>query len=106
MEIKLPHMPFKFNTPDGQMEITVRSGSVKGKAEARDLFAAAATFIQHGPKALERIQITPNVKSHGEVMKTLLTGFMINPEAHDNQSLDYRILSALCKAKGVEELDN
>jgi hypothetical protein len=106
MEIKLPHMPFKFDTPDGPMEITVRSGSRQGKAEARDLFAAAATFIQHGPKALERLQITPNARSHGEVMKALLSGFKVNPEAHDNQSPDFRILSALCKAKGVEELDN
>ena len=88
------------------MEITVRSGAAKGKAEVRDLYAAAATFIHHGPKALERIQITPNVKSHGEVMKTLLTGFVVTPEKHDALSLEYRILSALCKAKGVEELDN
>lgn len=99
-------MPFKFNTPEGQMEITVRSGSVKGKAEVRDLYAAAATFIQHGPKALERIQITPNVKTHGEVMKTLLTGFVVTPEKHDALSLEFRILTALCKAKGVQELDN
>lgn len=106
MEIKLPHMPFKFNTPDGQMEITVRSGSVKGKAEARDLYAAAATFIQHGPKALERIQLTPNVASHGETMKSLLNGFVVNPDKHDKLSLEFRILSALCKAKGVQELDN
>ena len=79
---------------------------LKSKAEVRDLYAAAATFIQHGPKALERIQLTPNVKSHGEVMKTLLTGFVVTPEKHDTLSLEYRILSALCKAKGVEELDN
>jgi hypothetical protein len=24
MEIKLPHMPFKFDSPEGRMEITVR----------------------------------------------------------------------------------
>ena len=26
MEIKLPHMPFKFDSPEGRMEITVRRG--------------------------------------------------------------------------------
>jgi hypothetical protein len=106
MEIKLPHMPFKFNTPDGQMEVTVRSGALKSKIETRHLYAAAAIFIQHGPKALERIQLTPNVKTHGEVMKTLLTGFAVNPDKHDQHSIEHRILSALCKAKGVQELDN
>jgi len=79
---------------------------VKSKAEARDLYAAAATFIQHGPKALERIQLTPSVASHGETMKSLLNGFVVNPDKHDKLSIEHRILSALCKAKGVQELDN
>lgn len=106
MEIKLPQMPFKFATPDGQMEITVRSGSRQGKNETRDIYAAAAAFIDHGPRALERIQITPNAKTHAEVMKALVTGFVVNLEAHDKQSLDYRVLQALCQAQGVVELDN
>ena len=106
MEIKLPHMPFKFETPDGPMEITVRSGSLQGAVEVQDLYAAAAAFIDHGPRALERIQITPNAKTHGAVMKALVTGFVVDLEAHDSQSLERRVLEALCNAQGVEVLDN
>ena len=106
MEIKLPQMPFKFLTPDGLMEITVRSGSGQGRSEPGDLYAAAAAFIDHGPRALERIQITPNARTHGEVMKALVTGFVVDLDAHDKQSLDYRVLDALCQAQGVEVLDN
>jgi len=106
MEIRLPHMPFKFQTPDGLMEVTVRSGSVQGRVETQNLYAAAAAFIGHGPRALERIQITPNAKSHTEVMKTLVTGFKVTPGAHDKDSLDFRVLTALCTAQGVVDLDN
>jgi len=88
------------------MEVTVRSGSRPGAREAQDLYAAAAAFIDHGPRALERIQITPNAKTHGEVMKALVTGFVVDLAAHDKQSLDYRVLEALCNAQGVEILDN
>ena len=106
MEIKLPQMPFKFNTPDGLMEITVRSGQRQGKSDAGELYAAAAAFISHGPRALERIQVTPSARTHGEVMKALVTGFVVDLAAHDKQSLDYRVLEALCNAQGVEVLDN
>ena len=106
MEIKLPHMPFKFNTPDGLMEVTVRSGTVQGKKDSRELYSAAAAFIAPGVKALERIQIMPSANTHSEVMKTLVTGFVVNLNAYDKGSLDYRVLEALCNAQGVEELDN
>lgn len=106
MEIRLQQMPFKFETPDGLMEVTVRSGNLQTKSEVRHLFAASAAFIGHGPRALERIQITPNAKTHGEVMKTLTTGFEVNPDAHDKDSINYRVLSALCVAQGVIDLDN
>lgn len=106
MEIRLPHMPFKFETPDGLMEVTVRSGSQQSRIETRDLYAAAAAFIGHGPRALERIQITPNAKTHTEVMKTLVTGFKVNPGAHDKESLNFRVLTALCTAQGVVDLDD
>ncbi len=106
MEIKLPQMPFKFDTPDGLMEVTVRSGSVQGQVQFRDLYAAAAAFITSGPRALERIQITAGAKTHGEVMKALVTGFEVDLEAHDKESIDYRVLSALCSAQGVEVLEN
>jgi hypothetical protein len=39
-------------------------------------------------------------------MRTLVTGFVVNLEAHDKSSLDYRVLEALCSAQGVEQLDN
>ena len=106
MEIRLPHMPFKFETPDGLMEVTVRSGSQESRIETRDLYAAAAAFIGPGPRALERIQITPNAKTHTEVMKTLVTGFKVNPNAHDKESVNYRVLTALCTAQGVVDLDD
>ncbi len=106
MEIRLQQMPFKFQTPDGLMEVTVRNGNQQTKAEVRHLFSAAAAFIGHGPRALERIQLTPNAKTHGDVMKTLVTGFKVNPDAHDKDSLNYRVLNALCTAQGVIDLDN
>jgi len=106
MEIKLPRMPFKFTTPDGLMEVTVRSGSRQGSPEMSDVYAAAATFIDHGPKALTRIPITKDAKTHGEVMKTLLTGFPIDPSTFDPTTLEHRVLEALCSAQGVEILDN
>ena len=105
MEIRLQQMPFKFETPDGLMEVTVRSGNEQSREEVRHLFAASAAFIGHGPRALERIQLTPSAKSHGEVMKTLVTGFKVNPAAHDKDSLNFRVLSALCTAQGVVDLD-
>ena len=98
-------MPFKFATPDGLMEVTVRSGSADGQIETQKLYSAAAAFIGHGPRALERIQITPNAKSHTEVMKTLVTGFKVTPGAHDKESVNFRVLTALCHAQGVVDLD-
>jgi len=106
MEIRLPHMPFKFQTPDGLMEVTVRSGNEQSRSEVRHLFAASAAFIGHGPRALERIQLTPSAGSHGEVMKTLVTGFKVNPDAHTKDSVSYRVLTALCTAQGVTEVDD
>jgi hypothetical protein len=106
MDIRLPQMPFKFSTPDGLMEVTVRSGSPKGNVERQDRYSAAAAFIDHGPRALERIQITPTAKTHSEVMKTLLTGFKIDLKAHEKDSLGYRVLEALSTAQGVIDLDS
>jgi len=106
MEIKLPQMPFKFNTPDGPMEVTVRSGSIEGKKEFENLYAAAAAFITPGSRALERIQIMPGAKTHGEVMKALVTGFVVDLSSYEKDSLDYRVMQALCTAQGVQELEN
>jgi hypothetical protein len=106
MEIKLPQMPFKFDTPDGQMEVTVRSRSADGEVEDSKRYAAAAAFISHGPRALERIQITPDAKTHGEVMRALVTGFDVDLAAHEKDGLDYRVLQALINAQGVVPVDN
>ncbi len=106
MEIKLPQMPFKFNSPDGPMEITVRSRSAPGAVEDSKSYAAAAAFISHGPRALEHIQVTPDAKTHREVMNTLVTGFAVNLEKHERDGLEYRVLEALVNAQGVVMLDN
>jgi hypothetical protein len=106
MEIKLPQMPFKFDTPDGPMEITVRSRSAAGEIEDSTRYSAAAAFISHGPRALERIQITPDAKTHGEVMRALVTGFDVDLESHEKDGPDYRMLAALINAQGVVFLDN
>ena len=106
MEIKLPHMPFKFDTPEGQMEVTVRSRSLAGEIEGSDRYAAAATFIAHGPRALERIQITPDARTHGEVMRSLVNGFVVNLNAYKKDGPEFRALSALCSAQDVVLLEN
>lgn len=105
MEIRLQQMPFKFETPDGLMEVTVRSGNEQSRPEVRHLFAASAAFIGAGPRALERIQLTPNAKSHSEVMKTLLTGFKCTPSTHEKDTVSHRVLTALTTAPGVVDLD-
>lgn len=99
-------MPFKFKTPDGPMEVTVRSGTPQGQVATQHVYAAAATFIGHGPRALERIRLTPNASSHSAVLKTLKTGFKVNPQAHDAGSLSFRVLTALCQAEGVTHPDD
>ncbi|MCF3651455.1 hypothetical protein [Synoicihabitans lomoniglobus] len=106
MEIRLLRLPFKFNTPDGEMEVTVRPNAAAGPKEKSGQYAAAAAFIGHGPRALERIRLTPLAATHSEVMKTLVTGFKINPEAHDPDTIDYRVLTALCTADGVHEVED
>jgi hypothetical protein len=106
MEIRLSQMPFKFETPDGLMEVTVRSDNREIKPGTTHQFAAAAIFIGAGPRALERIQLTPNAKSHSEVMKTLLTGFKVTPGSHEKDTVQHRVLTALTTAPGVIDLDS
>ena len=104
MTIKLPRLPLKFSTPDGEMEVTVRQGLRGSGANDQALYCGAASFITHGPRALERIPLTPNMKSHGEVMHALLTGFKV--KNHDESSLDYRVMKSLCATTGVEEIES
>lgn len=100
--IKLPRLPLKFPTPDGEMEITVRQSpqepGMKGEG-----YCGAASFITHGPRALERIRLTPNLPSHAEAMHVLLNGFKVR--THEEGTLDHRVMKALCSSTGVEEID-
>ena len=106
MEIRIVRMPFKFMTPDGLMEVTVRSGTRQGSIEPETVYAGAASFIDHGARALERIRLTKNVGTYGEAMKALKTGFKVSPGSHEPESLEFRVLTALTRAEGVEAIDD
>ncbi len=106
MHIKLPHMPFKFDSPEGRMEITVRPrSSASAESGPEQHFGAAVTFLEAGPRALERIQLSPRSNSYGEVMHTLKEGFKVNPGSHGKGSVEFRVLTALCTADGVIDLN-
>ncbi len=106
MHIKLPHMPFKFDSPEGRMEITVRPrSSLAADPEPGQHFGAAVTFLQPGPRALERIPLSPRSNSYSEVMQTLKEGFKVNPGSHGKDSIEFRVLTALCAAEGVIDLN-
>jgi len=104
MEIKLPHMPFKFDSPEGRMEITVRRG-VAPAGERNQPFVAAVTFLQSGPRALERINLSAKSETYSGAMHTLTEGFKVTPAAHGKDSVEFRVLNALCHATGVVDLD-
>ncbi|HEY0865385.1 MAG TPA: hypothetical protein VGD97_14855 [Lacunisphaera sp.] len=105
MEIKLPHMPFRFDSPEGRMEITVRGAPKHVEGEPKQQFGAAATFLQPGPRALERVQLSAKSATYGGVMQILTNGFKVTPGAHDKESAEFRVLTALCHATGVVDLD-
>lgn len=104
MEIKLPHMPFKFDSPEGRMEITVRRGAVAA-GERTQTFSAAVTFLQSGPRALERIPLSAKSDTYSGALHALTEGFKVTPSAHDKDSVEFRVLHALCHATGVVDLD-
>lgn len=104
MEIKLPHMPFKFDSPEGRMEITVRP-IAHTDGDSGPQFGAAATFLQPGARALERIKLSAKAPSHAGVMRALTTGFKINPGSYDDGSVEHRVLHALSTASGVTEVN-
>jgi hypothetical protein len=104
MEIKLPHMPFKFDSPEGRMEITVRRQAAAA-GERTQTFSAAVTFLQSGPKALERIPLSAKSDTYGGALHALTEGFKVTPAAHDKDSVEFRVLHALCHATGVVDLD-
>lgn len=106
MEIKLPHMPFRFESPDGRMEVTVRRGVEQGGSGRQPPFVAGLAFLQAGPRALERIPLAVKADSHTEALRLLtVAGFKVNPSAHDEFSTEFRVLSALCQARGVIDLN-
>jgi hypothetical protein len=104
MEIKLPYMPFKFDSPEGRMEITVRRGLATVGDEREAPFGAAVTFLQPGPRALERIPLAAKSPTYSGAMHALTAGFKVTPGAHDKDSVEFRVLTALCQATGVVEI--
>ena len=106
MHIKLPHMPYRFDSPEGRMEITVRGGPSPVAGETGQQFAAAATFLQSGPLALKRIPLQARSDSYRGVMRTLVEGFKVTPASHDKDSIEFRVLTALINGTGVVDLDS
>lgn len=105
MEIKLPHMPFKFDSSAGPMEVTVRRGPTPETGESRQPFIAGLSFLQAGPRALERVPLAVRSESHSGALRVLLEGFKVNLTAHEEHSVEFRVLTALCHAKGVVDLN-
>ena len=102
MFIKLPRLPLKFHSPEGEMEITVRLVPPENGGR-NDAYCGAACFITHGPRALERIRLTANFRSHAEVRHALLTGFKM--KTYTEGTTDYKVTQALCTSTGVEEIE-
>jgi len=105
MQIKLPHMPYRFDSPEGRMEITVRRSSSPTEDNSLLPFGAAATFIQAGPLALKRIPLAARAATYGEVMQSLTAGFKLSLGSHDRNSVEFRVLTALTTATGVVIVD-
>src|SRR3954462_1649214 len=106
MNIKLPQMPYKFDTPEGRMEITVRGGMFPTAGEAGLQYAAGAIFLQSGPLALKRIPLAARSDTYAGVMKTLTKGFKVTPASHDKDSIEFRVLTALISAVGESDSEN
>lgn len=107
MNIKLPHMPYRFDSPDGRMEVTVRGKSSMGaNGETGPQFGAAVTFLQPGPLALKRIPLSAQASSHSGVMRVLVEGFKVTPSSHEADSVEFRVLTALTTAQGVIDLSS
>lgn len=103
MVIKLPSVPFKFNTPEGLMEVTVRCSQTGGGAERQLPFGATASFIGHGPRALERIPLSARAETYFGVLTALKEGFKVSPQNYDKDTPEHRALTALCRCADVTE---
>jgi hypothetical protein len=87
------------------MEVTVRGTPGHLEGEPKQRFGAAVTFLQPGPRALERVQLSAKSATYSGVMQLLIQGFKVTPGAHDKDSAEFRVLTALCHATGVVDLD-
>ena len=105
MKIKLPQMPFRFDTPEGRMEVTVRGGASRGEGESAQSFGAGLAFLQHGSRALDRIPLSARSETYRGALLALTEGFKVTPSAHEESSVEFRVLTALCTAPGVVDLD-
>src|SRR3954468_19667693 len=92
MDIKLPYLPFKFDTPEGRMEVTVRRGTGPETGGKLPPFVAGLAFIQAGPRALDRILLSVKSDTYGGAMSALTGGFKVNLAAHDEETVEYRVL--------------
>jgi hypothetical protein len=106
MNIKLPHMPYKFDSPEGRMEITVRGGAFPASGETGLQFVAAATFLQSGPLALKRVALAARADSYSGVLRILTKGFKVSPASHEKDSVEFRALTALVNAVGETDMEN
>lgn len=98
-------MPFRFPAPDGLMEITVRSALDATTGAPGKYFSAAATFVEAGPRALTRIPLSAKSDTYGSTLRALTEGFRVTTAPFDKDSIEFRVLTALCSAQGVVELD-
>lgn len=105
MEIKLPYLPFKFDTPEGRMEVTVRRGPTPESGEREQPFVAGLSFLQNGPRALERIPLSAKSATYSGAIQMLMEGFKVNLAAHEEHTVEFRVLTALCHTKGVVDLE-
>lgn len=106
MNIKLPHMPFRFDSPAGRMEVTVRHAPTHVVGTSSPGFSAAITYLQPGALALERIPLSARANTYHGAMQALTEGFKVNPDLHKKDSVEFRVLTALCRATGVVDLDS
>ena len=85
------------------MEITVRRGPTHTEGERNQHFVAAVTYLQPGPLALERIQLSAKSETYSGAMHILTEGFKVTPGAHGKDSVELkRELSEL--RRELEEL--
>jgi len=87
------------------MEITVRRGPDAANGAPSKFYSGAVTFLEAGPRALTRIPLSAQADSYGGTIRALMEGFNVTATVHDEHSVEFRVLTALCIAEGVVELD-